>query len=81
MNHVTSRPSKIYMNFQEEEEVMRSLRSLGVSTENGIAAYNKCGRNFERTLNYLMGVNERGEEIDFKDFNFSGFSIDKPYDE
>jgi len=69
------------MTLKEEEEVMRSLRSLGVSTENGIAAYNKCDRNFERTLNYLMGVNERGEEIDFKDFNFSGFSIDKPYDE
>ena len=60
---------------------MRSLRTLGVSTENGMAAYNKCGRNFERTLNYLMGVDEQGYDIDFKNFNFTGFSLEKPFEE
>ena len=65
-----------------EEECIRALRTLGMSIEHGVEAFHKCGRDMGRTLNYLMGVNERGEEIDFKDFNFTGFSVDeKCYEE
>ena len=36
----------------------------------------------DRLMNYLMGVDEQGYEIDFKDFDFGGFSVEtKLYDD
>ena len=61
---------------------MRMLRSHGMDEKHGLAAFRKCNNDMNRLMNYLMGVDERGVECDYKDFDFGGFEIEtKLYDE